>query len=188
MVRAGETLDNPVTRDRVTFLKTAGDTRGELLELEIVLGPGGFVAAEHVHPNQEERIEVVSGNPRLRVAGAERSAHPGDVVVIPAGTAHRWWNPGDDDARVRIELRPALQMEALFETLAALAHAGKLDRRGFPNALQGAVLVRDFRNEIAPARDPAMPFSWLPLPVLGALLVLLAPVGRALGYRGRHTA
>jgi hypothetical protein len=33
MAHAGETLENPVTRDRITFLKAARDTNGESLEL-----------------------------------------------------------------------------------------------------------------------------------------------------------
>jgi hypothetical protein len=85
-----------------------------------------------------------------------------------------------------IELRPALRMETLFETIAGLARAGKLNAKGFPSPLQGAVLAREFKDEITPARDPGIPFAWLPLPVLRALLLLLAPIGRAHGYRAEY--
>jgi hypothetical protein len=73
-------------------------------------------------------------------------------------------------------------MEAVFESLAGLAARGKLDRRGFPSPLQGAVIAREFRNELAPARDRNIPFGWLPLPVLRFVLLVLAPIGKALGY------
>jgi quercetin dioxygenase-like cupin family protein len=183
MARAGEVLDNPVTRERLTFLETAADTGGELLRIELVFAAGGFVAAEHVHPNQDERIEVVSGTPATRVAGRERIAHAGEIVDIPAGTPHRWWNAGDDDVRAIVELRPALRMESLFEALAVLARDGRLNPRGFPDPLRGALLAREFKDEIAPAHDPQMPFNWLPLPVLDVLLRMLAAIARVAGYR-----
>lgn len=183
MAHAGDVLENPVTRERLTFLQTAADTRGELLRIEFSFEPGGFVAAEHVHPAQEERIEIVAGAPAFRIAGRERVGRAGDVVVVPPGTPHKWWNGGDVEARAFVELRPALRMEALFETMAALARAGKLNRKGFPDPLRGAVIARAFKAEIAPAHDSATPFGWLPLPLMSALLVVLGAVGRALGYR-----
>jgi quercetin dioxygenase-like cupin family protein len=183
VARRGDTLENPVTRERMTFLETAADTGGELLRLEHVFAPGGFVPAAHTHPRQEERLEILAGTPRFLVAGEERTAQPGDVVVVSPDTPHRWWNAGEDETRVLIELRPALEMEAVFEVLAVLAREGKLNEQGFPSPLRGAVLSRRFRDEIAPAHDPRIPFDWLPLPVLNALLVVLALVGRVLGYR-----
>jgi hypothetical protein len=80
-----------------------------------------------------------------------------------------------------------VRMESLFQALAALAHAGKLNREGFPTPLRGAVLAREFAAEIAPAHDPEMPFDRLPLRLLDGLLIALAVVGRLLGYRIRET-
>ena len=42
--------------------------------------------ADHVHPRQEERFEVLSGELGLRVDGVERVHVTGDAVVVPAGT------------------------------------------------------------------------------------------------------
>jgi quercetin dioxygenase-like cupin family protein len=183
VARRGDTLENPVTRERMTFLETASDTNGELLRLEHVFAPGGFVPAAHTHPKQEERLEVVAGTPRFLVAGEEQTGRAGDAIVVAPGVAHRWWNAGEDETRVLIELRPALEMEAVFEALATLAREGKLDEKGFPSPLRGAVLSRRFKEEIAPAHDPNIPFNRLPLPVLNAFLAVAALIGRALGYR-----
>ena len=54
MAQAGETLENPITRERLTFHETGDDTNGKLLRVELVFAPGGFVPAIHTHPQQEE--------------------------------------------------------------------------------------------------------------------------------------
>ena len=71
MARAGETINNPVTGERFTWRQVAADTDGRLVLGEMVLPPGGFVAAEHVHPNQEERYEILAGELKVRLDGRE---------------------------------------------------------------------------------------------------------------------
>src|SRR3712207_8411943 len=38
---AGQTLENPVTGERITFRKTAADTNGEYVEIDLALAPDG---------------------------------------------------------------------------------------------------------------------------------------------------
>ena len=40
MAHVGQTIENPVSGERFTFLKTAADTNGEFLSFELVLRPG----------------------------------------------------------------------------------------------------------------------------------------------------
>ena len=64
MVRRGDTMEDPKGGARVRFLETAQGTNGELLRLECFLEPRGVPPGggiPHVHPQQTERIEVVSG-------------------------------------------------------------------------------------------------------------------------------
>jgi quercetin dioxygenase-like cupin family protein len=183
MARTGDTIENPVTRERLTFLRTAADTAGELLEVELAFAPGGFVPAMHVHPRQEERFEVLAGNPRFRIGTSEQTGSPGDTLVAASGTPHRFWNDGPDEARVRIELRPALRMEEVLEENARLGRAGKLNRKGLPSPLRGALLTREYAAELAPAADPEILLSRLPPRLLRSLLVPLAALARLLGYR-----
>jgi quercetin dioxygenase-like cupin family protein len=97
MVKSGDVLEHPITREKIVFRKTARDTGGKLCQVDFYLQPGGFVAAEHIHPLQEERFEVISGTLRGRVAGKELASGPGEIVVVPKGTPHVWWNSGDDE-------------------------------------------------------------------------------------------
>jgi quercetin dioxygenase-like cupin family protein len=179
MARAGDVLEHPVTGERIVWRQVARDSGGRLLQGDLFVQPGGFVAAEHVHPNQEERFEVIAGTLRLRVDGEERLLGPGDVGVVPAGRRHAWWNVGADEVHVVGDFRPALRTEDFFETMFGLASEGKTNRKGLPNPLQLAVLMREYEDELRLAR---------PSPGLQKVLFgPLAVAGRLLGYRGSYS-
>ena len=102
----------------------------------------------HVHPIQTERFEVVAGEVRFRLGLRTFVAGPGEVVEAPPGVAHGFANAGDGEARMRVEVRPALQMEEMFAEVVALAEAGKMTRRGLPrNLLTLARLARRYDQE-----------------------------------------
>jgi quercetin dioxygenase-like cupin family protein len=178
MARAGDVLEHPVTGERVVWRQVAGDTDGQLLRGDLFVQPGGFVAAEHVHPHQEERFEVLAGTLRLRVDGVERVLRPGDIGIVPPGRPHIWWNDGAEQVHVLGDFRPALRTEAFFETLFGLAKDGKTNAKGLPNPLQLAVLMREYRDELRLARPPAG--------VQTAIFAPLAAAGRLLGYRASY--
>ncbi|HEX2188858.1 MAG TPA: cupin domain-containing protein [Longimicrobiaceae bacterium] len=160
---------------RLRILRSAEETRGELLEMEAAYVPDGTEPPEHLHPRQEERFEVLAGTLRVRLPDGVRTLAAGEAVMVPPGTPHAMWNPGPGEARVRWETRPALGTERFFETFFALARAGRTDARGVPGLLQLAVLVPAFREEIRLTKPPAA----VQRVVFGAL----APLARALGYR-----
>jgi quercetin dioxygenase-like cupin family protein len=148
MITPGQTLENPVTGERFTFTQTASTTDGELLAFDFALRPGGAVPLPHVHPIQTERFEVVAGLMRFRVGLRTVLAGPGDVVEVAPGVAHSFANAGDEEARLRVEVRPALQMEAMFAEVVAMAKAGRMNRRGLPrNPLDLALLARRYDQE-----------------------------------------
>jgi quercetin dioxygenase-like cupin family protein len=174
MIRPGDTLENPITGEVLVFHRTSAQTNGESVLVETVVRPAGFVAAAHVHPHQTERFEVVRGLLRLRVGGDELVAEPGDVALVPAGTPHRFWNAGDEEARFLCEVRPALQFESLIETMFSLAAEGKVNRRGMPNPLRLAVIANAHFDTVR------LPFP--PAPLQRAALAVGAPLGKLLGY------
>ena len=133
MAHRGQTLENPASGERITFRQTSANTGGELLAIDLELPanrrvPGG----QHIHPKQEERFEVVEGTMRFRMGRKRVVAGPGEVVVVPPGQKHDFANVGDDDALVRVEVRPALKMEQLFETAVGLAEQGRTMLGGIP--------------------------------------------------------
>ena len=169
MAHAGQTLQNPASGERITFRATAADTGGELVAIDLELPPGRRVPGGlHIHPLQEERFEVAEGTMRFRVGRERVTAGPGDVVVVPAGVPHDFANAGDADAVVHVEVRPALQMERLFETAVRLAEQGRTMRGGIPRPLDLALFMREFENEVQAAVPPRWmhrlalaPLAWL---------------------------
>jgi quercetin dioxygenase-like cupin family protein len=148
MITPGQTLENPVTGERFTFTHTAASTNGELLAFDFALRPGGAVPIPHVHPIQTERFEVLEGRMRFRVGLRTRVAGPGDVVEVPPGVMHSFANAGEEEARLRVEVRPALAMEEMFAEVVAMAQAGRMTRRGLPrNLLDLAALARRYDQE-----------------------------------------
>jgi mannose-6-phosphate isomerase-like protein (cupin superfamily) len=147
-ISPGHTLENPVTGERFTFIDTAATTAGRLLSFDLGLRPDGAVPMLHVHPIQTERFEVLEGRMRFRVGRRTVEAGAGDVVEVEPGVVHGFANAGDGDARVRVEVRPALEMESMFADVVAMARAGRMTRRGMPrNLLDLALLARSYDRE-----------------------------------------
>ena len=180
MIRAGETIENPVTGERLVFRRTSAETNGEAVVLECFVRPTGFVAATHVHPSQEERFEVLKGKVAFKLDGEEIVARAGERITVPAGTSHRFWNAGAEEAHFVCEVRPALQFEQLVETMYALAADGKTNRKGMPNPLRLAVIARHHFHDVR------LPFPPARMQRVG--LALGAPLGRLLGYRPTYVS
>jgi mannose-6-phosphate isomerase-like protein (cupin superfamily) len=170
---AGKVIESPTTR--LVFGRTAADTDGELLSFEQFVRGGTPEVPEHIHPRQEECFVVVSGRMGVRAAGREHILGAGEEVVVPPGTPHTFWNAGEEELHHVVELRPALEHEAFFETVFGLQRNGRFPVEGEgrpPNPLQGALLVLGYGNYLAKP----------PIPVQRALFGPLVLLGRLLGY------
>jgi quercetin dioxygenase-like cupin family protein len=178
MINSGDTLTNPVTGESMTFLKTARETGGEYVLIELRARPDAFVAAAHVHPAQTETFEVVQGTLAVKVDGAEVEAKPGDVLVVEPGQSHKWWNAGDSELVFRCQIRPALQFESLIETMFALASDGKTNKKGMPNPFRLAVIARAHLDTVV------LPFP--PVWLQKAALSVGSPLGRVLGFQATY--
>src|SRR5499427_2517807 len=178
MIHAGDTIYNPVTGERIVFRQTSRETNGELVVVETIVRANGAVAAAHIHPSQEERFEVLRGSVGFRIGRKKLVAGPGQRLTVPAGTPHKFWNAGDDEAHFVCEVRPALQFESLLETMFALATDGKTNRKGMPNPLRLAVIANAHFDTVQLPFPPAF--------VQKAGLALGAPLGRVFGYEATY--
>ena len=178
MITTGQALTNPVTGETLVFRTTSADTNGERVVVETFVEPNGAVAAAHMHPAQEELFEVLGGELEFRIGTQTIVAKPGDRVLVPAETAHRFRNIGDETAHFVCEVSPALGFEQLIETMFSLAADGKVNSKGMPNPLRLAVIARQHFGDVR------LPFPPVWMQRLG--LAMGAPIGRLLGFRATY--
>ncbi len=176
---ADQVIENPLSGERITIRRTAAQTGGTLLAWELELAPGGRVPASHAHPRQQEVFTVLEGRMRFRVGWRRRVAGPGDTVTVPPGTVHHFANAGPAPARVAVQTRPALAMQDLLETAAALARDQHAAARTRPRLAELALFMRDFEREVAAPVLPGL------LRLATRALASLASA-RAAGHRYRR--
>jgi quercetin dioxygenase-like cupin family protein len=176
MAYAGKVIESPDTR--LVFKETAKETKGELLRFEQFVQRDHTPVPAHVHPRQEERFVVLSGNMGVRADGRERVLEPGEEVVVPPGTQHTFWNASPDGEVLHhvVELRPALASEAFFETVFGLQRDGRVAPGKPEAALLMAPVILAHENWIA---GP-------PIFLQKALFTFLAFLGRPFGYRATY--
>ncbi|CAN7233798.1 cupin domain-containing protein [Aminobacter aminovorans] len=82
--------------------------------------PGQFVPV-HIHPNQEEFILVQEGELDLKLDGEWVKAKAGDLVRMPRGIPHGYFNKSDKPTKALFWVSPAGMLEELFNKLDNLA-------------------------------------------------------------------
>ncbi len=168
-----DVIEIPRTGETFAFLRRPRGTQDEVFEIEFFVREFALVAARpHIHATAEERVEVIAGSARMRVGREERSVGPGQTVVIPAGIVHSLRGEGEEFLRFRMQMRPPMKTETMFETLIGLHRDGK----SLTNPLQAVVIAHEHDTYLGG------PPIWLQKP----LIAFLAAVGRLFGYRARY--
>ncbi|MET1412378.1 cupin domain-containing protein [Roseibium sp. HPY-6] len=78
--------------------------------------PGQFVPV-HVHPTQDEFILVQEGELDLKLDGEWVKARAGDLVRMPMGVPHGYFNKSDSPCRALFWVSPAGKLKELFDEL-----------------------------------------------------------------------
>ncbi len=81
--------------------------------------PGQFVPV-HVHPTQDEFILMQDGILDLKLDGVWFHARVGDLVRLPRGIPHGYFNKSDKPAKAFFWVSPTGKLEALFEKIHGL--------------------------------------------------------------------
>ena len=106
--------ERQVPRDRVIVLVSAEDSAGALFRFEYLARDVTTSPRDHIHTQQEERVEVLEGTLRCRIAGVEHQLGRGEKITIPPGTPHAVWNDDTRGSRSIGEYRPAMNAQAMF--------------------------------------------------------------------------
>ena len=99
MAYAGQTIENPVTGEHITFLTTTSETNGDFLRFECQVEPGKARLAPHLHTSQTEHFTMLEGTLGARVGDEVYTLLPGQSLTLPARVVHQWWNPTDEVVR-----------------------------------------------------------------------------------------
>lgn len=174
MAAVGQTIENPVAGDTVTYIELPAGPDGAL-EVEMTTIPGGQGPPLHVHPRSSETFEVLEGSIALTEAGRELVVRAGETHVVPPGVPHSFASHGEQPARTRVRFDRAGRMGDFLETFYELARAGRTDEEGKPSMLQIAVSFGALRDDIRTVIAP-----W---PAQLAMFAILGPIGRARGLR-----
>ncbi len=177
-IQVGEVWENPVTRERATILERPWDNPAGRVTAELTALVGARVFGEHRHPVLVEQFTVLEGELTVKREEQTSILHQGETAVIEPGVWHDWWNAGDRDARVRVEVTPGERFAHMIETFFGLARLGHTDGKGMPTPLQLALSAREFSDVIV--------FRAPPLAVQRAIFGALAPVARWRGYRATY--
>ena len=166
MAEEGQTIENPMTGERIVFRETGRTTGGRLLRFELFVAPGGRVGGgPHKHP-YEERFWIRRGVLGCRVGTRRWRLPAGASIRIPPSRTHYLWNATLEEAHAIVELRPGDQLERFFESLFSIASSRPESFRGLPGPLEGARLADEFRMygpwvPVALQRPAAAAFAYL---------------------------
>ena len=87
--------------------------------------PGQFVPV-HIHPTQDEFILVQEGELDLKLDGQWTKARAGDLVRMPRGIPHGYFNKSDQPVRALFWVSPAGKLKDLFEHLHEMTDVEKV--------------------------------------------------------------
>jgi mannose-6-phosphate isomerase-like protein (cupin superfamily) len=131
----------------------AAASGGAFVEMDFLLPARCVPPPPHVHREQVEEYEVVSGSLDVVVGGAWTTLGPGDRASVPVGAVHTFANRSGAPVHVRNRHRPAKRFEDFIaETSGTLARAGVTRRRDPRVYLLLSKVMLDYDETLYPAR------------------------------------
>lgn len=166
-------LENRHTGERLELLRVRRE--GEVcLELRGTLPPHSEGPPLHIHVAEDERGTVNAGVLSAVVDGKRVDAGKGDAVQLPRGSAHRWWNEGEEQLEFVGYACPVIDLDRYLQAVFEVVNAGPPNR---PSLVYMAhALLRHRRTQRV---------LFMPRPVQVVVFGVAALVGLVLGkYRG----
>jgi quercetin dioxygenase-like cupin family protein len=119
ITRAGESEDAVVWNvlGHTYYMKAQGES---CFCFETFDPPGTFVPL-HIHPKQDEFIYVLEGPLDVQLGDRKVQARPGDLVRMPMGIPHAYYNNSEAPTRALFWVSPAGKLKELFDQLHNLA-------------------------------------------------------------------
>ena len=142
MIRAGDSIVNPVTGERLVFELTSHDTGGEYTLFDTFVEPGGAVASAHVHPYQTEIFTVIEGRLGVKRGREKLELAPGEKALIDPGHPAQVLEAGDETLRFRAEVRPRAPVRVADRDDVRARSRRQDEQKGMPGPLRLAVIAK----------------------------------------------
>jgi len=171
----------------VNHLRLQNRHTGEVLELrrrnqngDLFLELRGTLPAHsagppmHIHHVEDEDGRVTAGTLSVEVGGQRIDAEAGQVVQLPRGVPHRWWNDGDELLGFEGRTRPLVDLDRYLQAMFEVINAGSPGRP--PLFYLAHVALRHRRTQTV---------LGMPAPMQAVLFRVAIVLGTLLGrYRG----
>jgi len=177
MAYKNQIIEHPVLGNRIKFLNTSDETKGEFLKYEASAKVGALPPPEHFHPVQTETFYILDGEAKFTINGKETLAKKGDSLTVPPNVRHTFQQVGDKELSMQVEFRPALRTEFFFETFFAIGQQGKAGKTGLPkNFLQFAAMMNEFRG--------LQIITGPPIFMQNFIAIVIGGFAKGIGYKG----
>ncbi len=177
MAYKNQIIEHPGLGNKIKFLNTAEETKGEFLRYEGSAKVGALPPPEHFHPFQTETFHILDGEAKFKIDGKEVIGKGGDTMSVPPNVRHTFQQTGTKDLLMQVEFRPALRTEFFLETFFAIGHQGKAGKNGLPkNFLQFAAMMNEFRGLQFISGPPTF--------VQNFIAIVIGSFAKAIGYKG----
>jgi mannose-6-phosphate isomerase-like protein (cupin superfamily) len=128
----------------------------------------------HLHFEENELGEVVSGVASAMVDGKRLVLKAGEQFHFPKGSVHNWWNDGDEELVMRGVASPVVDLDRYLQAVFEVLDAGRPNRP--PIFYMAHLLYRHRKTQFT---------SVIPRAVQRVLLPVVVLLGTILGkYRG----
>jgi len=168
------TIELKHTGERLTLRRIKNASGVEELHLSGTLPPHRDGPPLHVHFAEDEQGEVISGTLSALLDGKTIQVKAGNRARFPKGSAHRWWNDGDQELVFQGVATPAVDLDRYLQALFEVINAGPTRRP--PIFYMAHVLHRHRKTQLALV---------MPRVVQRVLFPIVVFLGTVLGkYRG----
>jgi mannose-6-phosphate isomerase-like protein (cupin superfamily) len=152
MAKSGDRFEMP-DGSVYEVTRAAGETGGELVEMEFTLPPGSVSPPPHVHPALTEEYEVLEGSFEVMRGGTWSTLSPGNSTSVPPRTLHTFKNRSETPVRVRNVHRPAARFEEYIEHIYRLMRARGIRSARDPRVpIYLSMLMLEYPETLAPGR------------------------------------
>jgi quercetin dioxygenase-like cupin family protein len=166
-------LENRHTGERLSLRRVqVGDD--VVLELEGTLPAHREGPPLHIHFAEDEEGYVSSGTLSAVVDGRRMTVAAGELVRLPRGSVHRWWNDGDETLEFNGHVRPVVDLDRYLQAVFEVMNASPTGR---PSLFYIAHVSLRHRHTQA--------LAMMPRPVQAVLFGAIVAIGTLIGrYRG----